>query len=91
MHTDAGFMRIILYFGGIGAFFVYASFLSLLFLAISKLKNEQFALYMCEITLVLFFLAEYKGDPYALFFGVAMVLLLSSKDVSQEGSFPCRR
>lgn len=83
MQTDAGLMRIILYFGAIGAMFVYVSYLFLVLGVVSNLENEKFVLSVCKLSPVLFFISEYKGDPYPLFFGFAVVLLLCSNDVEQ--------
>ncbi|UZD42487.1 hypothetical protein [Selenomonas sputigena] len=86
MHTDAGLMRIVLYFGVIGAGFVYASYLFLILGIMQNIKKERIVLYTCQILIAIFFLTEYKGDAYPLFFGIAVVFLLSSREISQGGS-----
>jgi len=83
MNTDAGFMRIVLYFGTIGAALVYGAYLFLVLGIMSNSETGKFVLSVCKILPLIFFISEYKGDPYPLFFGLAVVLLLCSRDIKQ--------
>ena len=71
MHTDAGFMRILL-FGGIPMMvLVYGAFLCLSYSAYIRLKKMQNVLKKTVLPLVIaFFISEYKGDPYPFYFGI---------------------
>lgn len=84
MYTDAGFMRIVLYFGIIGACLVYGSYLFLMWGILSNLTHQKFLTYISEVLTMIFFLLEYKGDAYPLFFGIAVVILLSGRDLQQR-------
>lgn len=79
MHTDAGYMRITLYFGIIGALMIYASYLSLSIFALQNLRNDKGERYIVMALLICFFIAEYKGDAYPLFFGIVSVIGLCGK------------
>ena len=76
MHTDAGYMRIVLYFGFIGALFVYALYVVLFLWERQVNKYDALSRYMGEIVFIFLFLEEYKGDGYQLFFGVMVVGIL---------------
>lgn len=76
MHTDAGYMRIVLYFGFIGALFVYALYVVLFLWERQVNKYDALSRYMGEIVFTFLFLEEYKGDGYQLFFGVMVVGIL---------------
>lgn len=78
MRTDAGYMRIILYFGIVGASLVYLSYFLLFLQAKSLSKDNMLIKYSCEILLILLFIEEYKGDGYGLFFGLMFVLIAGS-------------
>ena len=75
MHTDAGFMRILL-FGGIPMMvLVYGAFLCLSYSAYIRLKKMQNVLKRIVLPLVIaFFISEYKGDPYPFYFGIMFLL-----------------
>lgn len=74
MHTDAGFMRILL-FGGIPMMvLVYGAFLCLSYSAYIRLKKMQNVLKKTVLPIVIaFFISEYKGDPYPFYFGIMML------------------
>lgn len=76
MHTDAGYMRIILYFGIIGAFLVYMLYILLWLWGKQVNKYDKDIKYICEMLLLFFFIEEYKGDAYPIFFGLMAVLLV---------------
>lgn len=76
MHTDAGYMRGMLYFGVIGLLFLYGIYFLLCLWGIHR-SSEIYKKYMCEVILLLLFLEEYKGDAYELFFGVIVAIVLS--------------
>ena len=76
MHTDAGYMRGMLYFGVIGLVFLYGVYILLCLWGI-YCSSEVYKKYMCEVMLLLLFLEEYKGDVYELFFGVMFSIVLS--------------
>ena len=86
MHTDAGYMRITLYFGIIGALMIYASYLSLTIFALQNLRNDKVGRYIVMALLICFFIAEYKGDAYPTFFGIVSVIGLCGK----KGRLPCQ-
>ncbi|WP_028130329.1 hypothetical protein [Selenomonas sp. AE3005] len=88
MNTDAGYMRIILYFGVIGAFLIYGSYLALTAFALHNLRGNKVCRYLIMALVICFFVAEYKGDAYPIFFGIVMVLGLcgNGREVSV-----CRR
>lgn len=88
MYTDAGYMRIILYFGVIGAMCIYGSYLALTVFALQNLRGDKVASYLVMTLVICFFVAEYKGDAYPVFFGIVMALGLSGN--SREMSV-CRR
>ena len=81
MSTDAGYMRIIL-FGGLPlAFFVYGAFLLLSFAAYKNFgTNNKFMQKVVLVLVIMFFISEYKGDAYCIFFGVVSFLNLISCD-----------
>jgi len=88
MHTDAGYMRIILYFGVIGAMWIYGSYLALTAFALQNLRGNKVGNYLIMALGICFFVAEYKGDAYPIFFGIVMALGLCGN--GEEGEF-CQR
>lgn len=84
MHTDAGYMRIILYFGVIGAMCIYGAYLALTFFALQNLRGDKVGRYLVMSLVICFFVAEYKGDAYPVFFGIMMALGLcgNSREMS---------
>ena len=87
MHTDAGYMRIVLYFGMMGAFFLYMLFMLLFLWAKHVNKFDRLSKYVTEVLLCFFIVEEYKGDAFQLLFGmmsvciVCGILKLDNKDI----------
>lgn len=82
MATDAGYMRIVL-FGGLPlAFLVYGAFLLLSFAAYKNLgTNNKFMQKVVLVLVIMFFISEYKGDAYFIFFGAITLLnIISCKE-----------
>lgn len=86
MHTDAGYMRGMLYFGVIGLVFLYGMYILLCLWGIYR-STEIYKKYMCEVMLLLLFLEEYKGDGYELFFGVIFAIVLSCYVTNEHNLF----
>lgn len=86
MHTDAGYMRGMLYFGVIGLVFLYGVYILLCLWGI-YCSSEVYKKYMCEVMLLLLFLEEYKGDGYELFFGVIFAIVLSCYVTNEHNLF----
>lgn len=82
MSTDAGYMRIVL-FGGLPLiFFIYGSFLLLSLAAYKNFGiNNKFMQKIVQVLIFMFFISEYKGDAYYIFFGVVTLLnIISCKE-----------
>ena len=76
MNTDAGYMRIVLYSGIIGAIFLYMFYIILFLWAKQVNKYDKDIKYICEMLFLFFFIEEYKGDAYSIIFGFVAMLIL---------------
>lgn len=78
MHTDAGYMRIMLFMGVMGAGIVYFSYVILIawLIRIAKIKGDIASVDLGKIFFFLFFCEEYKGDGYYVFFGLVTILVM---------------
>lgn len=78
MHTDAGYMQIMLFMGVMGAGIVYFSYVILIawLIRIAKIKGDIASVDLGKIFFFLFFCEEYKGDGYYVFFGLVTILVM---------------
>ena len=73
MHTDAGFMRSIYYFGIVGSVFYYLSIVILAFSFLNKqYGKKELSLFICFM--ITFLLFEYKGTSLVNFFSMMFIL-----------------
>ena len=89
MHTDAGFMRILLYGGIPMMLLVYSSFLCMCISAYKNLsmssKCRKSTKWIVFPIIIAFFISEYKGDPYAIYFYIITVLSLPMEEDARNG------
>ncbi|WP_144213716.1 hypothetical protein [Shewanella donghaensis] len=70
MHTDSGYMRFMLFFGGIISFFMYCAFILISFEAYTQVRDVMKYSGIFFLTFVFMsFVFQYKGE--VVFFGVA--------------------
>lgn len=78
MHTDAGYMRIVLFMGAMGAGMVYLSYVILIawLMRLAKTSGNIASVDFGKIFFFLFFCEEYKGDAYYVFFGLMSIFVI---------------
>ena len=83
MHTDAGFMRLMLYGGVLVQGIIYFSIVFLLISCVCTLKKySRFGyVFMLVLFLILFLLFEFKGEIYFNFLAVLLPLALCTQNV----------